>query len=146
MHVGVAHVELNQSEYVRAMQASKLWLSTTGPADLVGTRYFEVMATGTTLCICNRMEAGKERVYSSLGIVEGRHVVAFSSIDEFIGLVTNYTTRPEFETRRKAMVEHAQEFARRKLSWLHVAKKVELVLHRAVVNRDTARASADEVY
>ena len=31
------------------------WLSTTGPADLVGTRYFEVMSTGTTLCLCNRM-------------------------------------------------------------------------------------------
>lgn len=49
VHVGVAHADLNASEYVRRMRSCKAWLSTTGPADLVGTRYFEVMATGTTL-------------------------------------------------------------------------------------------------
>ena len=44
VHVGVAHAELNGSEYVRRMRRCKAWLSTTGPADLVGTRFFEVWA------------------------------------------------------------------------------------------------------
>ena len=36
VHVGVTHVKLNGSEYVRRMRQCKAWLSTTGPADLVG--------------------------------------------------------------------------------------------------------------
>ena len=34
--LGVTHVKLNGSEYVRRMRQCKAWLSTTGPADLVG--------------------------------------------------------------------------------------------------------------
>lgn len=49
VHVGVAHVEVNASEYVRQMRGSKAWLSTTGPSDLVGTRFFEVAASSPPL-------------------------------------------------------------------------------------------------
>jgi hypothetical protein len=38
VHVGVAHAAVNLSVYVHAMRHSKMWLSTTGPADLVRTR------------------------------------------------------------------------------------------------------------
>lgn len=132
IHVGVAHAELNASQYVSKMRATKLWLSTTGPADLVGTRYFEVMATGTTLCVCNRMSGASAIVYESLGIKEGKHVLMFESIDEFVEVVTNYTTRPEYQARRIAIMRHAQELAMRKFSWGHVAEKVDRVLHDSV--------------
>jgi hypothetical protein len=131
VHIGVAHAEINQSSYIEAMRGSKLWLSTTGPSDLVGTRYFEVMATGVTLCVCNRMS--NELVYGSLGIKEGRHVVMFSTLAEFVDTVINYTSLPEYEERRLAIVQRAQELAFRKFSWMHVAKKVETVLRRTVV-------------
>jgi len=131
VHIGVAHNALNQSTYIQSMRSSKLWLSTTGPSDLVGTRYFEVMATGVTLCICNRMS--NELVYTSLGIKEGKHVIMFSSLPEFIDLVTNYTTRPEYEDRRRAMLRHAQELAFRRFSWHHVARRVEAVLRKGVL-------------
>jgi len=133
VHIGVAHAEVNQSEYVTAMRGSKLWLSTTGPSDLVGTRYFEVMATGVTLCVCNRM--ANDLVYSSLGIKENRHVVMFSSVPEFIDVVANYTTLPEYEERRLAIVQRAQELAMKKFSWLHVAQRVEHVLRKAAANK-----------
>jgi len=129
VHVGVAHAELNSTEYVRAMRASKMWLSTTGPSDLVGTRFFEVMATGVTLCVCNRMD--DDRIYSSLGIKEHKHVVMFSSLPEFVEVVTNFSS-PEYEARRLEIVRHAQELALRKFSWLHVAKRVDSVLRKAV--------------
>ena len=131
VHIGVAHAEINQSSYIEAMRGSKLWLSTTGPSDLVGTRYFEVMATGVTLCVCNRMS--NELIYGSLGIKEGRHVVMFSTLAEFVDTVVNYTSLPEYEERRLAIVQRAQELAFRKFSWMHVAKKVETVLRRTVV-------------
>lgn len=131
VHVGVTHAELNATEYVRAMRSSKLWLSTTGPADLVGTRYFEVMATGTTLCVCNRM-ASNSTVYESLGIKEGKHVVMFDTIEEFIAIAVNYTQRPEYDERRLAILRRAQAFALKKFSWAHVAEKVEGTLLQAV--------------
>ena len=101
---GVAHNALNSSMYVAMMRASRMWLSTTGPVDLVGTRYFEVMATGTTLCVCNRMEGEKALVYSSLGLAEGRHVAMFSTLPEFEALVINFTKRSEYEERRRAIL------------------------------------------
>lgn len=131
VHIGVAHAEINQSSYIEAMRGSKLWLSTTGPSDLVGTRYFEVMATGVTLCVCNRMS--NELVYGSLGIKEGRHVVMFSTLAEFVDTVINYTSLSEYEERRLAIVQRAQELAFRKFSWMHVAKRVETVMRRTVV-------------
>ena len=125
---GVAHAELNSSMYVAMMRASRMWLSTTGPVDLVGTRYFEVMATGTTLCVCNRMEGEKALVYSSLGIAEGRHVAMFSTLPEFEALVINFTKRAEYEERRRAILVRAQELALRKFTWDVVAHRVERVM------------------
>ena len=110
---GVAHNELNSSMYVAMMRASRMWLSTTGPVDLVGTRYFEVMATGTTLCVCNRLHGNASAAYSSLGLVHERTVVMFDSLEEFEEIVANYTTRPEYEARRMAIVRRAQALARR---------------------------------
>ena len=130
--------ELNASEYASKMRATKVWLSTTGPADLVGTRFFEVMATGTTLCICNRMTGQRSMVYDSLGIREGHHAVMFESVAEFVDVVTNYTSRPEYEARRAAIVRNAQALARRKFSWSHVAERV----HKVMQLQSTAPALA----
>ena len=125
IHVGVAHAELSPSDYVRQMRQCKAWLSTTGPADLVGTRFFEVMATGTTIVIANRLS--ESAAYSSLGIVEGRHALMFASLDEFEETVLNLT-RVDFEPRRRAIVARAQELAFRRFSWAHIAARVEAVL------------------
>ena len=132
VHVGVAHAALNSTEYVHAMRASRMWLSTTGPADLVGTRYFEVMATGTTLCVCNRL--ADPDVYGSLGIRDGVHVAMFSTLSEFESLVANFS-RPEHEARRLAIVRRAQALALRKFSWEHVADRVEGALRAAAAPR-----------
>jgi len=132
VHIGVAHTELNVSEYISKMRASKLWLSTTGPAALVGTRYFEVMATGTTLCVCNRMVGNSSIVYNSLGIKEGRHVVMFESLAEFVDIVTNYTLRHEYDAHRFAMVRRAQEVAFKRFTWTHVASRIDRVVHESI--------------
>ena len=50
--------------YARLLAASKMWVSTTGPEGLVGTRYFEVLASGTTLLLCNRPPS--PHIYSGL--------------------------------------------------------------------------------
>ena len=125
VHHGVDFKHLNQSEYAAAMRGSKLWLSTTGPADLVGQRFFEIMSTGTTLCITNRLNYSM--AYSSLGIIEGVHVLMFSSVDEFVDLVVNYTQQNEYESRRLALVRSACVLARN-YTWRRQAQILEDVL------------------
>jgi hypothetical protein len=140
VRAGVTHAELSQDEYVRSMRASKLWLSTTGPADLVGTRFFEVMSTGTTLCVCNRMPQEKAAVYESLGIRDGKHVLMFSTLSEFNELVINYTQIQEYEPRRMAIVRRAQALATRRFTWAHVAERLDNAIHAAIRNQ-TRRTS-----
>ena len=137
------HKKLDPAEYVRTMQSSKLWLATTGPADLVGTRFYEVMATGTTLCVCNRLHGNASAAYSSLGLVHGRTVVMFDSLEEFEEIVTNYTTRPEYEERRAAIVRRAQALARRRFAWEQVAARMDRVLRdvRRQARRDSSSSS-----
>ena len=71
-------------------------------------------------------------MYESLGIREGRHAVMFESVPEFIELVLNYTTRPDYEQRRLAIVRRAQAMALRKFTWDHVAEAVERAIHEAM--------------
>ena len=61
------------------------------PANLL----FEVMATGTTLCLCNRMSGSDARVYESLGLRDGRNLLMFESLSEFAELAVSSTTRRE---------------------------------------------------
>ena len=44
---------LSRKGYARTLASTKVWVSTTGPSELVGTRYYEVLASGTTLLLCN---------------------------------------------------------------------------------------------
>ena len=140
---GCEHKKLDPAEYVRTMQSSKLWLATTGPSDLVGTRYFEVMATGTTLCVCNRLHGNASAAYESLGLVGGRTVVMFDSLEEFEEIVANYTTRPEYEEKRAAIVRRAQALARRRFAWEQVAARMDRVLRdvRREARRDSSSSS-----
>ena len=87
------------------------------------------MSTGTTLCISNRLD--NSAAYSSLGIVEGVHLLLFSSVNEFVDLVVNYTQRAEDEPRRLAMVRNARVLARN-YTWRRQAQILEGVLHQVV--------------
>ena len=137
VHHGVAFRGVNQTQYAAAMRGSKLWFSTTGPADLVGQRFFEIMSTGTTLCISNRLD--NSSAYSSLGIVEGVHLLLFSSVDEFVDLVVNYTQRVEYEPRRLAMLRNARVLARNH-TWRRQAQILEGVLEQVVRTAPWSRA------
>jgi hypothetical protein len=98
-------------------------------ATQVGTRYFEVMATGTTLCVCNRLSDG--RVYESLGLRDGVHLAMFDSLAHLEEIVLNYS-RSEHEARRLAIVHRAQALVLRKFTWTHVAERVGTTLRGAV--------------
>ena len=93
----------------------------------VGQRFFEIFATGTTLCLCNRLPPADAAAYASLGIADGVHALMFSSVPEFVGLVVNYTTDPAYEPRRRAIVRNARLLARN-YTWRRQAKTLGGVL------------------
>eukprot|EP00322_Chrysochromulina_rotalis_P013951 CAMPEP_0115835372 /NCGR_PEP_ID=MMETSP0287-20121206/4160_1 /TAXON_ID=412157 /ORGANISM="Chrysochromulina rotalis, Strain UIO044" /LENGTH=422 /DNA_ID=CAMNT_0003288827 /DNA_START=62 /DNA_END=1330 /DNA_ORIENTATION=- len=94
--------ELSKAEYVRKMQRTKIWISTTGPSDIVGTRFFEVLATGSTLLLCNQMPTG---IYKDI-VSDGVQAVMFNSLDEFSDRILHYL---EHEDERLQVVSRAKE-------------------------------------
>lgn len=123
---GVASLPLSDDQYVSTLQRSRLWLTTTGPSDLVGTRFFEIFATGSTLCICNRLSTA---AYTTLGIVDGVHALMFSSLAEFESLVYNYSRLPELRDTARAIARNAQRLVHERFTWRHVATHLHDVMH-----------------
>lgn len=87
---------LGRDGYVQQIARTKMWVSTTGPSNIVGTRYFEILASGTTLLLCNRAPAG---VYDGL-FEDGKHAVLFDGMEDL---------------KRKVLYYHANESARRRI-------------------------------
>ena len=82
--------------YVRLINRSKTWLSTPSALDIVGTRFYEIMAT-KTLLFCNRSQA-----YSGL-FEDGVHCVMFDSdLSDFEERLFYYL---EHEDEREEVVE-----------------------------------------
>ena len=83
--------------YVLSLSRAKMWVSTLGPSNIVGTRYFEVLASGTTMLLCNRPPAG-EWVYDGL-FEDGVHVVMFDDIAELRDKISYYQRHEEARQR-----------------------------------------------
>ena len=87
----------------------KIWLSTTGPADLVGTRYCEVMACNTTLLACNRAK----KVYGGL-FEEDKHCIMFDTLQELQDKIHYYINH---EDERESMIQRAYDHVLQNHTW-----------------------------
>ncbi|KAL1500451.1 hypothetical protein AB1Y20_013108 [Prymnesium parvum] len=136
-------------EYVRRLADSKMWVSTTGPDLLVGTRYFEVMASGTTLLLCNRPNSslsGSHQVSGSRWVYDGlfeenEHVAMFGSLSELRAKV-NYFLQNEEERRR--IVRNALALVESRHSWDARARFITILAERAI--REAANLSSPPLY
>tara|TARA_R100001079_G_scaffold79722_2_gene43674 strand:+ start:5765 stop:6688 length:924 start_codon:yes stop_codon:yes gene_type:complete len=106
--------------YARRINRTKIWLSTTGPADIVNPRYFEVMAANTTLLICNRLD----HVYKGL-FEEDVHCVMFETLEELRDKVEYYLNN---DHARQKIINQAYEHAISKHTWAHRADKINSIL------------------
>ena len=118
-------------QYAKRLGTAKMWLSTTGPVDIVGTRYYEVMLTNTTLLMCNRSDKmwcfddsanrkdRKINVYDGL-FLEDEHYVAFNSPEELREKINFYKNN---EQERIRIVNNAHEYALKNHTWRHRAQK-----------------------
>ncbi len=97
------------TDYAKRICTSKIWFSTTGPADLVGTRYYEVMLTGTTLLACNR--------FDYLGLFEeDKHCIMFDTVEELAEKVKFYSD-PTNEEKRMEIVKNAYDLSINNHNW-----------------------------
>ena len=119
-----AHRHDSLESYARRLNRAKMWLSTTGPADLVGTRYYELMALGTTLLVCNRFD----RVYDNI-LEENEHCIMFESLEELTEKLTYYL---ENESERNNIIEKAKDHVLSNHTWDHRAKKLTNILQEKI--------------
>ena len=108
---GYAGKHYSLQEYAKLLACSKICLTTTGPADLVGTRYFEIMAGNRALILCNKMKNPK--IYGNM-LIDGFNCVMFSTIDEFIEKVTYYLSH---EQERIKIVRQAYKYFNETQNW-----------------------------
>tara|TARA_Y100001972_G_C7667883_1_gene338364 strand:- start:5940 stop:6866 length:927 start_codon:yes stop_codon:yes gene_type:complete len=112
------HKHDNIYDYAKRLNTSKVWLSTTGPADLVGTRYYEVMLTGTTLLMCNK--------FDYLGILkDGFNCVMFDSLSDFKKKLSYYLNN---DKERNEIINNAREDALKNHTWKN---RSHLVIEKA---------------
>ena len=110
-------------EYARHLSNSKLCLVTTGPADLVGTRYFEIFAANRSLILCNRMD---EKIYDDM-MIDGVNCVMFSTVDEFYDKA-NYFLKNEEE--RMEIVNNAHKIFNKRLTWDTRAYEIKNIIEK----------------
>ena len=116
---------LEGHSYLAEFNRTRMVLSTVGfprRFDLVGTRFFEVMASGGPLLVCDR---GADSSYRALGIVENETAVMFSSDTELVRVVRHYAARPK---EASAIIRRAREVARARHSWAQRAEQVVAAL------------------
>lgn len=101
---------LERDGYVQQIANTKMWVSTTGPSSIVGTRYFEILASGTTLLLCNKADPG---VYDGL-LEDGKTAVIFDGMDELRAKIIKYLAD---EPARRAIVAAAAALVRRVHTW-----------------------------
>jgi spore maturation protein CgeB len=106
-----SHRHDSLEQYAKRINATKIWLSTTGPADLVGTRYYEAMASKTTLLVCNRFD----RVYDNI-LEEDKHCIMFGSLEELEDKIRHYL---KHDSERMKIVNNAYELINKKHTWNH---------------------------
>jgi hypothetical protein len=110
-------------EYARHLSNSKLCLVTTGPADLVGTRYFEIFAANRSLILCNRMD---EKVYDDM-MIDGVNCVMFSTVDEFYDKANHFLKNEE---ERMEIVNNAHKIFNKRLTWDTRAYEIKNIIEK----------------
>jgi spore maturation protein CgeB len=105
----------NLHDYANNIQNSKIVLTTTGPADLVGTRYFEIMASNKALILCNRMSID---IYEDI-VIDKFNCVMFDDENDFIEKFKYYI---KHEDERLKIVNQAHKHFLEKHTWDHKVK------------------------
>lgn len=116
-------------DYAMKLASSKICFITTGPADLVGTRYFEVMSGQRSLILCNKMN---EKVYSNI-LIDKFNCVMFKDKNNFFDLVKYYLNNEE---ERMKIVENAYKYFLNSQTWDKRANEIISYIKQHLRNKN----------
>ena len=111
----------SDDEYARKLASSKICFITTGPSDLVGTRYFEVMSGNKSLILCNRMS---KDIYGDM-LIDEYNCAMFSTVDEFYDKAEYYLNNEE---ERMKIVNTAYSNFLSSQTWIHRAEDIKKII------------------
>jgi len=115
-------------DYARLMNSSRMWLATPGAIDLVGTRFYEVMAV-KSLLFCNRSP-----VYDGL-FEDGQHCVMFApDLSDFEEKLFYYLRQEE---ERQAIVSKAYRHVRERHTWDKRVEEFTQVIEQHFFDRNS---------
>lgn len=107
----------SNEEYAKMINCSKICLVTTGPADLVGTRYFEISASQKAMILCNKMD---KKIYEEI-LVDGFNCIMFNDENDFIEKFKYYINN---EIERLKIVNNAYNYFKNNITWDHQIQKL----------------------
>lgn len=109
-------------EYAKTLESSKICFTSTGPYDLVGTRYFEIMATNKSLILCNK----KPKEIYEYYIIDGFNCVMYENEYDAVEKMKYYLIH---EKERLKIVKNAYEYFINNLTWTHEIKKLLTIVN-----------------
>lgn len=109
--------KLNNVDYAKLLNWGKICLVTTGPADLVGTRFFEIMAGNKSMILCNRMS---KDIYDNY-LIDKFNCIMFDNENDFIDKFEYYI---HHEQERKIIVNNAYDYFNNNLTWINQISKI----------------------
>ena len=119
-----SHLKNTQKQYVKHLCSSKVIFSSTGPADIVGTRYFEAMATGQTQILSNV----KDNVFSNLFENE-KHFIGFTDVKQIKNLYEKFVLD---EKKRDEMLISAKRNVLKNHTWKNRADQVFKIIYEEI--------------
>ena len=116
--------------YARSINRSRMWISTPSAIDLVGTRFYEVMAA-RTLLFCSRSPA-----YSGL-FEDTKHCVMFEpNLSDFDDKLFHYL---KHDDKREAIVDEAYRHVHRNHTWERRIEAFTQAVDRVAKRRSAGR-------
>ena len=106
---------LDKDTYLKTMATTKMWLSSLSQGDIVNPRYFETLASGTTMLLC---PSDVNQAYSGLGFQDQENMLMFHSAEDVFNLTKKFSD-PESDSERLRIVEKAQNLIRKYHTYNH---------------------------
>ena len=100
---------LDKTTYLKTMATTKMWLSSLSQGDIVNPRYFETLASGTTMLLC---PSDGNQAYDGLGFQHQENMLMFHSAEDVFNLTKKFSD-PESDSERLRIVEKAQNLIRK---------------------------------
>lgn len=111
-----SHLNDSEKSYYKKLIKSKVTFSSTGPANIIGTRYFEAMCTGRTIILSNIIDNLFDDVFENK-----KHFLGFKKVSEIKNLYEKYILNDE---NRNRLLNESRKNILENHTWKHRSTEV----------------------